>query len=57
MLAIGLLLVFTVVAGDVEVVILEAVLTLVKKLNGDILVAGVVLKPVNDPNALFVGLS
>jgi len=58
LLAIWLLLVFTVVADTVEVVVLEVVLTVVlaRKLNGDKLVTGVVLKPENVPNALFVGV-
>jgi len=54
LLAVCLLLVFTVVADAVEVVVLEVVLVLARKPNGDKL--GLVLKPVNDPNALFVGI-
>lgn len=48
-------LVLIVVAVDATVV-LEVVLTLARKLNGDEFVTGVVLKPVNVPNALFVAV-
>lgn len=50
-----LLLVFTVIVGATEVV-LEVALVLARKLNRDEtggFVTGVVLKPVNVPNALF----
>jgi hypothetical protein len=52
-LSIFLLLVFIVVVDTGEVVVLEVVFTLARKLNGDELVTGMVLKPVNVPNAFF----